>query len=146
MIGALISTLIFGEAGVYLARLKKLASLYLVMAAFAICMLFSLLASLYIFLAERFGALETALGFSAVWFVLVVVAWILIIVARRRPAKRADDRLKRDIASIASVAALSNAGLMLKQVRRRKSLLLVPVAAVAGWAVWRSIENRWRDR
>ena len=145
MIGGLISTLLLGEAGTYFARLKKIVGLYAVMAIFALCMLFSLLASLYIYLAQRFGALETALGFSAGWFVLVVVAWILVIVARRRPAKRADDRLKRDIASIAGVAALSNAGLMLKQVKRRKSLLLVPIAAVAGWAVWRSIDTYRQD-
>ena len=145
MIGGLISTLILGEAGTYLARLKKLAGLYAVMAVFALCMIFSLLASLYIFLAQRFGALETALGFSAVWFVLAVMVWILVIIARRRPAKRADDRLKRDIASIAGVAALSNAGLMLKQVKRRKSILLLPIAAVAGWAIWRSIDAYRQD-
>ena len=141
MIGGLISTLLLGEAGTYFARLKKIAGLYAVMAFFALCTVFSLLASLYIYLAGRFGALETALGFSAVWFVLVVLTWIAVSIAKRPRAKQADDRLKRDIASIAGVAALSNAGLMLKQVKRRKSLLLVPIAAVAGWAVWRSIET-----
>lgn len=146
MITGLISTLLLGEAGTYFARLKKLAGLYAVMAVFALCMILSLLASLYIFLAQRFGALETALVFSAGWFLLVVLVWILVVIARRPPAKRADDRLKRDIASIAGVAALSNAGLMLKQVRRRKSLLLVPIAAVAGWAVWRRISTYRQDR
>ena len=146
MIWGLISTLVMGEAGSYLARLKKVAGLYAAMAIFGLGLLFSLLASLYIFLAQRYGALETALGFSAGWFVLVVVAWVLVIVARKPPRKEADDRLKRDIASIAGVAALSNAGLMIKQVKRRKSLLLVPVAAVGGWALWRSIETYRQDR
>ncbi len=146
MIWGLISTLLLGEAGTYVARLKKIAGLYAVIAVFAIGLVFSLLASLYIYLAQRFGALETALGFSAGWFVLLVLAWITLMIVRRPPAKRADDRLKRDIASIAGVAALSNAGLMLKQVKRRKSLLLVPVAAVAGWAVWRSVDTYRRDR
>ncbi|HEY9055803.1 MAG TPA: hypothetical protein VIN77_01510 [Aurantimonas sp.] len=145
MVLQLVTKLITGEAGTYLARLKRLAGLYVVMALLAMAMLASLLSALSIFLADRFGALETALGFALVSLLLLLATWAAVVIVRRPPRKRADDRLQRDIAAIAGVAALSNAPLLLGTVKKRKSLLLVPVLAAGGWGIWRAI-NTYRSR
>ncbi len=52
--------------------------------------------------------------------------------------------MQRDVASIASVAAMSNMPLIFRSLRRRKSLLVVPVAAASVWGVYRVFQN-WRD-
>ncbi|MCB8838106.1 hypothetical protein [Aurantimonas sp. VKM B-3413] len=150
MIGQLVAKLLTGEAGVYIARMQRLAVLYAALTVFLLMMLGFLLGALFIFVAGYIGNLYTALAFAAGFFVLILIAWILTIIARRPPRKRADDRLQRDIASIASVAALSNIPLIFQTVKKRKGLLLVPVAAATGWGVWRAISSyrersRWED-
>ncbi|MEF2550819.1 hypothetical protein VQ042_05480 [Aurantimonas sp. A2-1-M11] len=145
MLSQLITKLITGEAGTFFARMKRVMGLYVVMAFFALATLMSLLLALYVFLAQVYGPLPAALGFAAVWFVLVIVTWIAVIIARRPPKKRADDRLQRDIASIAGVAAMSNLPLILGTVKRRKSLLLLPAVAAGGWGIWRAIGAYRRD-
>ena len=139
MVGHLIYTLLTGEAGNYIARLKRIAGFFIAMAVCAIVMLSTLFAALYVFLVHRYGGVHTSLGFAAVFFLLMLAFWIGLMIVRRPPKKRADDRLKRDIASIAGVAALSNASGMVRAVKRRKSLLLVPVAAAGGFAMWRAV-------
>lgn len=139
MLTQLITKVFTGEAGIFFARMKRLAILYALMAVFALLMVGFLLASLYIWIAESYGSLPTALGFAGVFFLLVLITYIVVVIARRPPHRRADDRLQRDIASIASVAALTNAPTILREVWRRKSLLLVPVAAVGAFGLYRLI-------
>lgn len=141
MIWQLVAKLVTGEAGVYVARMRRLVVLYIIMAVFALMMIAYLMTALYVWVASLYGPLAAALGFAAVFFVLVLVTWILTVIVRRPPRKRADDRLQRDIASIAGVAALSNAPLLFQSARRNKKLLLVPVAGAVGWALWRAIES-----
>ncbi|HDZ75550.1 MAG TPA: hypothetical protein ENH55_22860 [Aurantimonas coralicida] len=141
MILQLIIKLITGEAGIYMARLKRLAVLYAIMGLFAIAMLASLISALSIFLANRYGALETALGFAGVSFLLLIATGVAVVIARRPPRKRADDRLQRDIAAIAGVTALSSAPQVFGLVKKRKGLLLVPVAAAGAWGIWRAISS-----
>lgn len=141
MVWPLVITLITGEAGNYFARLKRIGGFYAAMAVFLVAMVMSLFGALYVFLASRYGGLATSLGFAAVFFLLALLSWIGVIVARRPPRTRAEDRLKRDIASIAGVAALSNASGLVRAVQRRKSLILIPVAAVGGWAIWRAVSG-----
>ncbi|WP_102958785.1 hypothetical protein [Mangrovicella endophytica] len=142
MLTQLVTKLIAGEAGVFFARMRRVMALYAVMAAFALAMIGFLLAALYIFLEQRYGSLPTALGFAGGSFLLVILFWIMAVIARRPPHKRADDRLQRDIASIASVAALSHAPELFRTARRHKSLMLVPVAAAGAFGVWRLVTGR----
>ncbi|TFF23087.1 hypothetical protein E3C22_11645 [Jiella endophytica] len=139
MIWQLVAKLVTGEAGVYVARIRRLIMLYAVMAVFAILMLTYLISALYVWVASIYGPLATSLGFAGGFLVLIILTWIATIIVRRPPRKRADDRLQRDIASIAGVAALSNAPLLFQSAKRNKKLLLVPVAGAVGWAVWRAI-------
>ncbi|MBO0904857.1 hypothetical protein [Jiella sonneratiae] len=141
MIWQLVAKLVTGEAGVYVARLRRLVVLYLVMAVLAILMVAYLMTALYVWIASLYGPLAAALGFAGVFFVLILLTYVAIVIVRRPPRKRADDRLQRDIASIAGVAALSNAPLLFQSARRNKKLLLVPVAGAVGWAVWRAVNS-----
>ena len=145
MLSQLVTKLITGEAGVFLARMKRVVALYVVMAIFALGMAMSLLLALFVYLAQVFGPLPAALGFAGVFLVLVILTYIAVIIARRPPKKRADDRLQRDIASIAGVAAVSNLPLILGTVKRKKSLLILPMVAAGGWGVWRAIAAYKRD-
>ncbi|NDV85706.1 hypothetical protein GTW51_03220 [Aurantimonas aggregata] len=145
MVLQLITRLITGEAGTYFVRMRRLAGLYAVMALFGLLTAIFLILALFIFLAETFGALPTALGFAGVFLLVFVVFWIMTIMVQRTPSRRADDRLQRDVASIAGVAALTNAPLLFRSIRRNKTLLLVPVAGATGFALWRAISN-YRDR
>jgi hypothetical protein len=139
MLGQLITKVFTGEAGIFLARMRTVAILYAAMGLVALVMLIFLVTAAFVWLAAIYGALYTALGFAAVCLLAIVILYILLIIARRPPKQRASDRLQRDIASIASVAAVSNLPLMMQSVRRRKSLLLLPVAGVGIWAATRLI-------
>jgi hypothetical protein len=145
MVLQLITRLITGEAGTYLVRMRRLAGLYAAMALLGVITLAFLLASLFIFLADHFGSLATALGFAAFFFVLFLGVWIMTVMVQRTPTRRADDRLQSDIASIAGVAALTNAPLLLRSVRRNKKLLLLPVVGATGFAIWRAVTT-YRER
>ncbi|HEX2019502.1 MAG TPA: hypothetical protein VGO17_11230 [Aurantimonas sp.] len=145
MLFALVTRLITGEAGIYVARMRRLAALYAIMALFGLMAAAFVFSAFYILLANEVGSLAASLSFAAVFLVLCGVTWILALMARRPPTRRADDRLQRDVASIAGVAALTNAPLLFNSVRRRKSLLLLPVAGAAGFAIWRAI-SRYRYR
>ena len=141
----LISRLITGEAGIYIARMRRVAGLYAIMAFFGLLTVGFVFSALYILLAREVGSLAASLIFAGVFLTLCLVAWILASMAQRPPTRRADDRLQRDVASIAGVAALTNAPLLFRSIRRRKSLLLVPVVGAAGFAIWRAISD-YRDR
>ena len=141
----LISRLITGEAGIYIARMRRIAGLYAIMAFFGLLTAAFAFSALYILLANEVGSLAASLIFAGVFLTLCAVTWILAAIARRSPGRREDDRLQRDMASIAGVAALTNAPLLLSSIRRRKSLLLLPIAGAAGFAIWRAISS-YRDR
>ena len=141
MVFQLITRLFTGEASIYFARLRTIASLYAVMAVLAQALRFFLLQALFVWIAQSAGVLATAIGFAVGCLVVLVGVYIVLMIARRPPRQRAADRMQRDMASIASVAAVSNMPLLFRSVRRRKSLLLVPVAAVSAWGVFRVFQN-----
>ncbi|WP_156369317.1 hypothetical protein [Aureimonas sp. Leaf324] len=144
MVFQLISGLVTGEASIYLARLRTIATIYVVMGIVALAMLFFLLLALFAWIAHSIGVVATALIFAAVCLVALIGVYIFLTIARRPARQRAASRVQRDVASIASVAAMSNMPLIFRSLRRRKSLLVVPVAAASVWGVYRVFQN-WRD-
>lgn len=146
MIFQLVAKLISGEAGIYIARMRRLAGLYAAMLVFLLLMIGFLIGALFVYIAGLIGSLYAALVFAGFFFLLILMTWILSIAARRPPPKRADDRLQRDIASIAGVTAISNLPLILGAVKKRKSLLLIPVGMAGMFATWRTISAFRRNR
>lgn len=139
MILALITRLFTGEAGIYFARLRRMAGLYALMALFALGMVIFLLTALFIWLAQIFGSLPTALGFAAAFLLLLLATYLLTLLGQRKPADRDEDRLQRDIASIAGVAALANAPQLVRAVRSKRGLIAVPVIAASFYGLYRVI-------
>ena len=142
MVLALITRLLQGEAGIFLARLKRLMGLYIMLGVFGLLLLIFLITTLFIWLSQHFGSLNTALGFSAGSLVLVILTYVMVLMAKRKPETRADDRLQRDIASIAGVTALTNAPQIMRAVRRQKKLLLVPIAGMGFFGLYKILTNR----
>lgn len=136
MVLALIMRLFTGEASIMFARLKRLIGLYALMAVLVAVMLGFLLIALFAWIASYLGVIETALIFAGVLFVLVLITFIMAKITGRKPANRADDRLQRDIASIAGVTALSNAPQLMRVLRQRKGLVVVPAAAAGFVALY----------
>ena len=139
MLTQLITKIFTGEAGVFFARMRVVALIYAVMVLVGMAMLGFLLAALFIWLASIYGAFTTALGFAALCLVAIIVLYVLLIIARRPPKQRASDRLQRDVASIASVAAISNLPMLIRSFGRSKRLILVPVAAAGIYGAVRVI-------
>lgn len=145
MLTQLITKLFTGEAGIFVARLQRLFLVYALLGLCAIGFVGFLLGALFVWLSGIYGTLATTLGFAGVCFLLVVGLYIALMVVRRPPRHRASDRLQRDIASIASVAAVSNVPLILSVLRRRKAyLLMLPLAGVGLWGALRGFA-RTRD-
>lgn len=139
MLTQLITKLFTGEAGIFIARMRVVALIYAVMVVVGMAMLGFLLAALFIWLASIYGTFATALGFAAFCLVAIVILYILLIFARRPPKQRASDRLQRDVASIASIAAISNLPMLIRSFGRDKRLILVPIAAAGIYGATRVI-------
>ena len=139
MILTLITKLFAGEAGVFIARLKRLAALYVLLGVLILVFATFAMVALFVWCAQNFGTLPTALGFCGGSLILVLLTFVMIIIVRRRPSTRADDRLQRDIASIAGVTAISNAPQILRAMQRNRSLIAIPVAAAGVFGVYRLV-------
>ncbi len=139
MVVQLITRLFTGEASIYFNRLRTMATIYAIMSIVALALVFFLLLALFIWIAQSVGALAAAIWFAAACLVILIGTYIVLTIARRPPRQRAADRMQRDVASIASIAAVSNMPLLFRSIRRRKSLLLVPVAAISAFGLFRAI-------
>lgn len=139
MLLTLVSKIFAGEAGVFLARLKRIMALYVLLAILLTVLAMFVLMALFIWSSQHFGILPTALGFCGVSLVLVLLTLALILMAKRRPSTRVDDRLQRDIASIAGVTALTNAPQIIRALRHNRSLIAVPVALGGLYGLYRLI-------
>ena len=139
MLTQLVTKLFTGEASVFIARMRSVAIVYALIAVFALSTVGFLLNALHAWLALRHGPVTASVVFALVSLVIVAILYVVLVMVRRPPRVRAQDRMQRDIASIAGIAAVSNLPLLFTSVRRRKSLLLVPVAAAGLFGLWRSL-------
>ncbi|RFC66278.1 hypothetical protein DYI37_02170 [Fulvimarina endophytica] len=112
------------------------------MAIFAILLLAFLITALFVYVAAQIGALNAALIASGLCLGIIIILWITTIIVGRNPEKRAQDRMSRDIASIAGTAALANVPKMFAMARKRKvAALATSVVAVVGFGLWRALRG-----
>ncbi len=145
MLGQLITKVFTGEASIYIARLRTALAIYIVMAILGIAAFGFFLNALFTWFAERYGHIQTSVGFGVACVVGVAVMYVVVLLARRPPRQRARDRVQRDVASIASVAAVSNLPLIFSLVRKRKAVLLVPIGLASFWGLFMALRG-YRDR
>ncbi|WP_148227478.1 hypothetical protein [Fulvimarina pelagi] len=112
------------------------------MAIFAVLLLAFLITALFVYVAAQIGALNAALIASGLCLGVILLLWITTLVVRRTPEKRVQDRMKRDIASVAGTTALSNLPKIFAMARKRKAAaLLTPLIAIVGFGIWRMLQN-----
>lgn len=95
-----------------------------------------LVAAAYIAAAERFGAVETAVGFGIGFLLVAGLIFGIYGLSARRRSRRAANRRSLDIASIVAAAAVS---LLPSLLRGRAGIAAVvwPVLAVLAYAIYR---------
>ncbi len=145
MLTQLVTKIFTGEASIYIARLRTALAIYAVMAILGLATAGFLLNALFTWFALRYGHIQTSIGFAAVCLVGIAVMYVVLLIVGRPPRQRARDRMQRDIASVASVAAISNVPLIFATVRKRKALLLLPVGLASFWGLFVALRGL-RDR
>ncbi|KAB0679871.1 phage holin family protein [Aureimonas leprariae] len=142
---ALITRLLTGEAGLYFTRLRNMAVWYSVAGVFGLVMAIFLLVALFSWVASHLGTVGTALIFAAVFLVLAIVAVVIARISGRPPRPEKEDRLQRDILSIAGVTAMSNAPQLMRLARQKRGLIMIPAAAAGFFGLYKAIAA-FRDR
>ncbi|WP_152046095.1 phage holin family protein [Aureimonas psammosilenae] len=142
---ALITRLLTGEAGLYFTRLKNMVVWYAIMGVFLLVMAIFLLIALYSWIAGAVGPILAALIFAGAFLVLSLVAFLLGRISGQPPRNKDEDRLQRDIASIAGVTAMANAPQLMRLMQRKRGFIIVPAAIAGFFGLYKAIAAL-RDR
>jgi undecaprenyl pyrophosphate phosphatase UppP len=144
MLASLIASLASGETVVAIRRARR-AAIVLAAGTAGLCGVGFLIGALYIWLSERYGRLETALGFGVGFIVVALLILLIHRLTAGSRARRATERRKSDLAAMGIAAALAALpGLM----RSRAGLgtLLGPALAVVAYAIYRENSRPKPDR
>jgi hypothetical protein len=136
---ALITRLLTGEAGIYFARLRTVAAWYAMMGVFGLVTAIFVLVALFSWVASHLGTLAAALVFAGAFLLLTLLAFALARAAGRPPRTGREDRLQRDIASIAGVTALGYAPQLGRLARQKRGLLIIPAVAAGFFGLYKGI-------
>jgi undecaprenyl pyrophosphate phosphatase UppP len=145
MLASLIASLASGETVVAIRRARRAAIVYLLAGTAGIIGVGFLIGALYIWLAELYGRLETALGFGVGFIVLALLIVLVHRLTAGSRAKRAAERRRSDLTAMGVAAALAALpGLM----RSRAGLgtLVAPALAVVAYAIYRENSKPKPDR
>lgn len=136
MLASLIASLASGETAVAIRRARRAAIVYLLAGVAGLCGAGFLLGALYIWLSDRYGRLETALGFGVGFIVLALLILLFHRLTAGSRARRAAERRRSDLTAMGVAAALAALpGLM--RGRAGVGALLAPALAVAAYAIYR---------
>lgn len=139
MLASLLASLASGETVVALRRARRAAVVYLLSGVLALCGIGFLVGALYIWLAARYGRLETALMFGFGFIVLALIILLVDRITSRSRARRAAERRKSDFTALGVTAALAVLPGLLRS-RAGAGVLAAPLLAALGYAIYR--ENR----
>lgn len=134
MLGTLIAAIFSGEAAGLVGRARRVAVVYVVA---GICILVGLgffIGALYIWLSEKFGALETAIGFGAAFILIAGIVMAVNALVARQARKTAANRRRSEFATIAATAAVSILPGLLRGRVTPLSLVVAPVVAYLAYA------------
>lgn len=135
MLAALIQSIVSGETTRAAKRVRRAVIDYMIA---GICLAIGvgfLIAAAYIFVAERYGPLYTALGFGLGFIALAGVALIVHrIIAGIRAKRRAEEARAAQLQALAGATVFAILPALLKG-RGRLLSLLAPVAAMVAYAI-----------
>ena len=145
MLAALIQSIVSGETTRAAKRVRRAMIDYVIA---GICLgigLGFLIAAAYIFVAERYGALYTAIGFGLGFIALAGLALIVHrIISGIQAKRRAEEARAAQVQAIAGAAAFAILPALLKG-RGGLVSLLAPVAAMVAYAIFKENSDRAGD-
>ncbi|RLP22499.1 hypothetical protein [Mesorhizobium sp. YM1C-6-2] len=141
MLASLIASLASGETLQAIRRARRAAVAYLLAGAAGLCGAGFLLGALYIWLAERYGSLATAIGFGVGFIVLALLILLVHRLTATSRARRVTERRKSDLTAMGIAAALAALPTLTRS-RAGMGALLGPALAVVAYAIYRENTKR----
>lgn len=136
MLASLIASLASGETLQAIRRARRAAVAYLLAGVAGLCGLGFLIGALYIFLSERYGSLETAIGFGVGFIVIALLVLLIHRLTASSRARRVAERRKSDLTAMGIAAALAALPTLTRS-RAGLGALLAPALAVVAYSIYR---------
>ena len=136
MLASLLASLASGETLQAIRRARRTAIAYFLAGAAGLIGVGFLIGALYIFLSERYGRLETAIGFGVGFIVLALLILLVHRLTAASRARRVAERRKSDLTAMGIAAALAALPALTRS-RAGLGALLAPALAVVAYAIYR---------
>jgi len=136
MLASLIASLASGETLQAIRRARRAAVAYLLAGVAGLCGVGFLVGALYIWLAERYGSLATAIGFGIGFIVLALLILLVHRLTARSRARRVTEKRKSDLTAMGIAAAIAALPTLARS-RAGVGALLAPALAVVAYAIYR---------
>lgn len=136
MLASLIASLASGETLQAIRRARRAAVAYLFAGVAGLCGVGFLLGALYIWLAELYGSLATAIGFGVGFIVLAVLILVIHRLTAGSRARRITERRKSDLTAMGIAAAIAALPTLTRS-RAGMGALLAPALAAVAYAIYR---------
>lgn len=136
MLASLLASLASGETLQAIRRARRTAIAYLFAGVAGLIGVGFLIGALYIFLSDRFGRLETAIGFGIGFIVLALLILLVHRLTAASRARRVAERRKSDLTAMGIAAALAALPALTRS-RAGLGALLAPALAVVAYAIYR---------
>lgn len=135
-LASLLLGLVTGEAGTMARHIRGAAIAYGSALVAALAGVIFLLLAAYLWVAQRFGSINAALGFGAGFLVMAGVILLAYRVTAKRRAKRRAERRKSDLTALAIAAGIAALPELLRS-KEGLGALLGPLAAFLAYAAYR---------
>jgi undecaprenyl pyrophosphate phosphatase UppP len=139
MLASLLASLASGETVVALRRARRAAIVYLLAGLLLLVGAGFLVGAFYIWFAERYGSLETAVSFGLCFIVIALILVLGYRLTAKSRAQRAADRRKSDLTAVGVATALAVLPGLLRS-RAGIGAVVAPALAVLAYAIY--CENR----
>ena len=133
---SLLISLVTGEAGIVARHVRSATIAYGAALIAALTGVSFFLLAAYLWLAERFGPINAALGFGAGFLVLAGIVLLTYRLTAKRRRRRRAERRKSDLAALAIAAGVASLPELLRS-KEGIGALLGPLAAFLAYAIYR---------
>ncbi|HEY6631166.1 MAG TPA: hypothetical protein VIZ90_06925, partial [Rhizobiaceae bacterium] len=107
MLASLLASLASGETLQAIRRARRAAVAYLVAGVASLCGAGFLIGALYIYVSDRYGSLETSIGFGVGFIVLALLVLLVNRLTAETRAKRVAERRKSDLTALGIATAIA---------------------------------------
>lgn len=136
MLASLIAALASGETVAAVRRARRAAVAFALAAFAGLAGLGFLVAAAFIWASQRWGALETSLGFAGGFFVLALLILLIYKLGSGRRRRRASDVRRSELTTLGVATALAVLPTLLKG-RAGLGIVAAPAIALAAYAIYR---------